>query len=248
VRVKGAVHVHSDLSHDGKLSLAEVASFYRAHKFNFVAIGEHSQDVDAARIAVLIAECDANSDTAFRMIPGIEFTCNNGMHILGVGVTQLSELRAPVEIAGHIRRQQGYAVLAHPTRFGWKCDPEILRAVDAVEIWNVGYDGKYVPSVDAARNFAALRQSNPTLHAIVSHDLHFREAFYNVAVEMELPELTAAAIISCLRAGEYCNVSSLFQLRPQAEYAGPKTTWLRLVGQQRDRFRKMRAMILRWSQ
>jgi hypothetical protein len=213
-----------------------------------VAIGEHSQDMDDRRINVLIDECAANSDPSFRMIPGIEFTCDNGMHILGVGVTQLSELRSPVEIAGHIRREQGYGVLAHPTRFGWKCDPEILRAVDAAEIWNVGYDGKYVPSVDAARNFAMLRQANPELHAIASHDLHFREAFYNVAVEMELPELTTAAVISSLRAGEYRNVSSLFRLQPQATYAGPRTTWLRLVGHQRDRFRKVRAMILRWSQ
>jgi len=248
VRVKGAVHVHSNLSHDGKLSLAEVASFYRAHNFNVVAIGEHSQDMDDARISALIAECDANSDASFRMIPGIEFTCDNGMHILGVGVTQLSPRRAPIEIAGHIRRQQGYAVLAHPSRFGWKCDPEILSAVDAAEIWNVGYDGKYVPSVDAARNFAALRKANPGLHAIASHDLHARAGFYNVAVEMELPELSAAAVIARLRAGEYRNVSPLFSLRPQAPYEGPKTTWLSLIGRQRDRFRKMRAMILRWSQ
>jgi predicted metal-dependent phosphoesterase TrpH len=247
LRVRGAVHVHSTLSHDGTMTISEVARFYRDRDFQFVAMGEHSQDMDEARAETLRAECEANSDANFRMVPGIEFTCDNGVHILGVGVTQLSAQCSPVEIGRHIRERQGYSVLAHPTRFGWKCAPEILRAVDAAEIWNVGYDGKYVPSVNAARNFAAMRTVNPDLHAIASHDLHHSEAFYNVAVEMDIHELRADAVITRLRTGQYRNVSTLFRNGPRATMSGSAAAWLRLVGWPRDRYRQVRRTMLGWS-
>src|SRR5437016_3212112 len=123
MKVRGAMHVHSTLSHDAKLTLPEVAELYGSKKFHFVAIGEHSQDMDAEKVASLTEQCAALSSAEFLMMPGIEFTCRgtgrNVIHILGAGCTTLTPEIEPIAVARHIRQHDGFSVLAHPSRFGW---------------------------------------------------------------------------------------------------------------------------------
>ena len=48
MRAKGALHIHSQLSHDGTLTIAELASWYRGKGYQFLAMGEHAEDLAAA--------------------------------------------------------------------------------------------------------------------------------------------------------------------------------------------------------
>ena len=54
MRAKGALHIHSQLSHDGALTIAELASWYRGKGYQFLAMGEHAEDLNDAKVQTLI--------------------------------------------------------------------------------------------------------------------------------------------------------------------------------------------------
>src|ERR1700722_18160063 len=72
VRVKGALHIHSQLSHDGTMTIAELASWYRGKGYQFLAMGEHAEDLNEAKVQMLVDQSNQHSNEAFRVIPGIE--------------------------------------------------------------------------------------------------------------------------------------------------------------------------------
>ncbi len=247
LRIRAALHVHSTLSHDGTLTVTEVANWYRQHGFHVVGMGEHSQDMTEAKVRRLVEECTENSDERFRMIPGIEFTCDReGMHILGVGCVQLTSDRDPVRVGRHIRQHGGFSVLAHPRRFGWQCDREILHYLDAVEIWNLAYDGKYLPWAHAPAAFQRMRQVNPRLLALACHDLHRKVSFYDLAVTAEVNEISCAAVLTKLRLGEYRMKSRFFSAGSDANLSRFQSAALRLASGRLDDIRQMCARMERF--
>jgi len=58
VRVKGALHIHSQLSHDGTMTIAELASWYRGKGYQFLAMGEHAEDLNEAKVQMLVDQHD----------------------------------------------------------------------------------------------------------------------------------------------------------------------------------------------
>src|SRR5579864_9254892 len=124
MRIRGALHVHSHLSHDGTLSIAELAEWYRARRYRFMALAEHAQDIDEAKLERLVDESRRHSSPEFCVIPGLEFACRGGLHIAGLGVTALVKEFDPAAVIDTIHEHHGCAVLAHPRRNGWNCPPE----------------------------------------------------------------------------------------------------------------------------
>lgn len=243
MHVRGAIHMHSTLSHDGTLSLEELAAWYRRHNYQFIAITEHAEDLDASRVQALREQCREHSSESFCVIPGAEFSCG-AFHILGIGAaiggTQTDALAA-IET---IHRYDGMAILAHPKRCGWSCPAEILRAVDAVEIWNVGYDGKYLPSARAAEGYAAMKRTHAPLLAVAGHDFHQVGSFYDVALEMDVATLSAGAVLSALRHGRFRIRSRFFRAGSQGQISAPKATLLRVLGGQLRVIRRARSLVL----
>jgi hypothetical protein len=230
------------------MTVAELARFYAARGFNFIAIGEHSQDMNGDKVRALVEQSAAVSKRDFLIVPGIEYTCNvPGMHILGVGSLGLAPDAEPLTAVRVIRESDGFAVLAHPRRLEWQCPPELVRCIDAVEVWNVAYDGKFLPSVQAPAAFQRMSEANPDLLAIASHDLHREPAFYDVAIEMEVQVLTRAAVLANLRLGAYLIHSRYFSSGPQFEISWAKTVLLRMFSSQLSYLRQARALALRWS-
>jgi len=209
-------------------------------------MGEHAEDLDEAKVQALREQSIENSNPGFCVIPGIEFAGNNDIHILGMGVVRLTCEKDPVAIAREIHEQGGLAVLAHPKRIGWECPAEILLAVDAVEIWNVGYDGKYLPSAKALSGFRSMQQINPKLLPVASHDFHRMASFYDVAIEMDVASLSPHAILCNLRQGCYGIRSPLFRCDPKGPMSRMKAVSLRLLSRQLSNIRKARTMLLRW--
>ncbi|HVB34924.1 MAG TPA: hypothetical protein VNJ52_11210 [Patescibacteria group bacterium] len=246
MRVKGAVHIHSALSGDGTMTIAEIAQFYRQRNYHFIALTDHAEDLDADAVEILKRDSRDNSDSHFCIIPGLEFSAHAQLHILGLGVTELLPQDNRLAVIDQIHSRGGLAILAHPRRLGWNCPAGILRAIDGVEIWNVGYDGKFLPSARALGGFAEMRQVNPRLLAVAGHDFHRRESFYDVGLEMDVAKLSAEAILEILRGGHYRIRSRFFQTVPDARISPAKAAYLRMIGGQLRNLRRARSFGLGW--
>jgi hypothetical protein len=247
MRIKGALHVHSRLSHDGTMAVAELVQWYRRKAYQFLAIAEHAEDLDEAKIQFLREQATINSSQEFCVIPGIEFAVSNAVHIVGVGATALVREKDPIGVIQRIHEQGGFAILAHPRRMRWECAPDVLRAVDAAEIWNVGYDGKYLPSPLALNAFGRMRQVNPALLAVASHDLHRKASFYDVGIKMNVPSLTADAVVDALRQGNFSIQSRFFRADSTARPSKMAEVSFPFLSTQLQRIRKARSVLLRCS-
>jgi hypothetical protein len=245
MRVRGALHVHSKLSHDGTLTIRELVQFYRRNGYQFLAMGEHAEDLDETKVKRLYDESVESSNETFCVIPGIEFAGDKGIHIVGLGAVGLIQEMDPLGVIHGIHAQNGLAVLAHPKRIGWACAPEILCAVDAAEVWNVGYDGKFLPSSKALSALGQMQQINPKLLAVASHDLHRIASFYDVGIEMEVSELSPEAILQNLQKGSYRIRSRWFQTDSKARVSRVKIAFMRQLSEQLGRIRRARSFFLR---
>ncbi len=247
MRIRGALHVHSKLSHDGTLSVAELAQWYRGKAYQFIAIGEHAEDLNETKVQFLREQAALHSNDQFCVIPGIEFAVSSSLHIVGLGATALVREKDAIGIARNIREQGGFAILAHPRRMRWECTPEVLRAVDAAEVWNVGYDGKYLPSPLALSAFARMRRANPTLLAVASHDLHRKASFYDVGIEMNVGSLRADAVLGELRRGNFSIQSRFFRADSAARSSKITELSVPFLSAQLQKIRKVRSVLLRYS-
>src|ERR1700730_14284966 len=128
VHIRGALHVHSKLSRDGTMTIAELARWYGQNGYQFLAMGEHAEDLDEPKVAALREQSAENSNARFCVIPGIEFAATRDIHIVGIGVERLIPEMDSVDVAREIHEQGGFAILAHPKRFGWACPPDVLRS------------------------------------------------------------------------------------------------------------------------
>ena len=245
MRIRGAVHVHSTLSRDGTMTIAGLVQYFKTKGYHFLAMGEHAEDLDQARVQALQEQSAANSSDHFCVIPGIEFAVTRNTHIVGIGIVEMIPLENPAYVAGRIREQGGMSILAHPKRLGWDCSAETVLALDAAEIWNIGYDGKYLPSAKALPAFERMREANPKLLAIASHDFHRTASFYDVAVEIDAPSISADAILHDLKRGAYRIRSAFFNCDSNGRVSGAGAALVRHVSGQLETMRKARASFTR---
>jgi predicted metal-dependent phosphoesterase TrpH len=247
VRIKGALHIHSVLSHDGKLTIAELARWYWDKGYDFIAIGEHSQDLDEEKICLLREQCAASSNNNFCVIPGVEFSCRGGFHIFGFAAVGVTREVDPLAVVREIHALNGLAILAHPGKYRWECPQEVLRELDAAEIWNVRYDGKYLPAFQAPGAIERMRRANPKLLAIVGHDFHAKQGFYAVGIEMEVGTLGPEDIFEGIRRGAYEIRSRYFSTTARPHFSWPLAVSLNLMGRQLAILRKVRDVMARWT-
>lgn len=245
MHIRGALHVHSTLSRDGTMTIAELVRFFKQKGYHFLAMGEHAEDLNEAKVQALREQSALNSDGQFCVIPGIEFAVTRQTHIVGIGVVNLIRLESPVYVAGQIRQQEGMSILAHPKRLGWDCPPETLLALDAVEIWNVGYDGKYLPAAKALPAFERMREVNPRLLAMGSHDFHRTASFYDVAVEMDAPALSPVPLLRNLKSGDYRVRSRFFNCDAHGHASAAGAALVRHFSGQLEKVRRARASFAR---
>ncbi len=238
--IKGAVHIHSTLSHDGKMPLADLRSFFLAKGYRFLGISEHAEDMNSEKVHRLVEECEKNSDARFCMIPGLEFICDGDVHVPGLGMKRLLDFTDPVRVINAIRGDGGFTILAHPVRMKWRLPEAALRAVNSAEIWNVGYDGKFLPNPEALRWFKKAKAINPDLLAVASLDFHKREAFNDVAIELEPAHMTPAAILDRLCAGRYRMRTPFFSAEPHGSVPGAKAAVIGFASRQLAGLRKLR--------
>src|SRR5258708_1536120 len=99
--LKGVTHFHSTYS-DGEFTLEELREIFTKSGFQFVCMTDHAEWFDREKVRAYIDECESLSDEEFRFIAGLEYECEQRMHILGYGVVSLVDTTAPQEVIRHI--------------------------------------------------------------------------------------------------------------------------------------------------
>ncbi|NLI15403.1 MAG: hypothetical protein GX409_03860 [candidate division Zixibacteria bacterium] len=209
--LRGALHVHTKLSHDGMLGLDELAKFFREHGYDFVAVTEHSYDISQQSIDELAGECERLSAPDFLIIAGIEFRCHDNIDILGYGVTRTCDSDDPATVIKHIQSCGGVAVFAHPTVRDYPIEKEWVRLLDGAEIWN-RQEGKYLPQVVSMEKFRLFQRWHPKIKAFCGLDFHRKKSYYPVANMVAAEVNDRELILKAFRDGKFYAESPYFNI------------------------------------
>ena len=96
------LHIHSERSPDGRMTLREIAARAKAAGLDGVAVCDHDRTLD-----------EVPEFPDLLLIPGVEVSTEHG-HLLGLFVREPVETRVFALAAEQIHAQGGLAVLAHP--------------------------------------------------------------------------------------------------------------------------------------
>ena len=222
--LKGIIHVHSNFSYDGQHSLDEIAQFGRKRGYSFIGMTEHSDTLDEEKVALYVKECRRVSSPDCLIIPGIEFSCYNNLHLIGLGVSRYTSSRDPLRVSKFIQQNGGIAIVAHPKRYNYDIPAELAETLNGIEIWNASYDGRLVPndrSINLLNNFRTL---NSLIFAFGGQDLHRITDHSHVQVIVSCEELGKDTILGALKEGTFVISSPSFQIDGRCQQG-----WLMLV-------------------
>ena len=200
--LKGAIHIHSTYS-DGEFTLSELRDLFLAEGCAFVAMTDHAEYFDSEKLSAYFTDCLAHSDERLRFVPGLEYECDQRMHILGYGANRLAHSKDPQQVISHIDAQGAISVIAHPKDdfFDWIESFETLP--QGIEAWNSKYDGRYAPRPGTFRLLQRLRQRCPQMHAFYGQDLHWKKQFRSLFVQVDCLSAQPDAILAALAKGSF---------------------------------------------
>lgn len=183
--IRVAAHVHSDWSYDGRWSLEKVEATFRRLGYDAVLLAEHDRGFDHARWDAYRTACANASTETTLLVPGLEYSDpSNSVHVPVWGeIPFLGENVETTELLRRVQAVAGLAVLAHVGRREvWKrVQPDWLRMLLGVELWNRKYDG-YAPNKMAA----SMLVERPTLIPFVSLDFHTARQFHPLAMVLDV--------------------------------------------------------------
>ncbi len=209
--MKCVLHVHSRFS-DGDLTLAQLRDIYLGLTCRVVCMTDHAEAFSAETLQAYVSECETRSDDRLRFIAGLEFSCRNGMHVLGFGATVRVASKDPQIVIAHIRDAGGVAVIAHPklTAFDWIETFEDLP--HGIEIWNAKYDGQYAPRTATVELLRRLRVRDPAVHAFYGQDMHLATQPRRLFTVVESAMPTRGGVLGALAEGRYRGINGRLSL------------------------------------
>jgi predicted metal-dependent phosphoesterase TrpH len=198
----GALHVHSTYS-DGEFTLPELRQVYKSAGCQFVCITDHAEYFDASMLEAYLDECAHLSDDSFCFVPGLEFTCDRRMHILGFGAPVLQSSTAPEEMIRQIRAARGIAVIAHPMDSAFEWIESFSELPDGIETWNSKYDGQHAPRPQTFQLLNRLQRRAPRMGAFYGQDLHWKHQNRGLLNHVQAKTSASEGILDALRDGAY---------------------------------------------
>lgn len=215
--LRGALHLHTTYSHDGTMRTKELADFLRTNGYDFIAITEHSYDVNPDSMACLVSESQELSSHEFLVIPGIEFRCHSGLDIIDYGVTKTIDSEDPADVINHIKSNGGVAVWAHPSIQNYPSDKSWVLMLDGCEIYNNSKDGKFLPQRRSIKKYEILKKWHPGLLAFTGLDLYRKVSFQFLSLSLPETENNSVDILASLREGRFATVSKFFRVNSKGE-------------------------------
>jgi len=211
----GIIHVHSTFSYDGEHTLEEIASFARKRGYHFVGITEHSDTFDTVKMSEFVKKCKYLSTPDLFIIPGIEFTCENNIHLIGLGIEYFTDIKHPVTVAKFIHDNNGITILAHPSRYSFRIPIELFNELDGIEVWNVPYDGRFVPNVSSIKFWKSIKNTNRCIIAFGGQDFHKISKHSHIKIIFDSDnELNKEQILNELKNGRFRIKNGFFQIDP----------------------------------
>ncbi|MFH2035009.1 MAG: hypothetical protein ABIJ45_01295 [Candidatus Zixiibacteriota bacterium] len=218
-KLKGTMHLHTNLSHDGTLPFEKIVPFLKNKGYDFLLFTEHSYDLDIKKTEIMVQACRELSDDNFLVVPGVEYRCHDKIDILGYGAIEPINSDNPLEVIAHIHKQGGVSVWAHPTIHDYPYENSWLGKLDGFEIWNVSNEGKFLPSPKTLIMYQRLKIENPNLLAFCGHDLHRLVSYCDMSSVISVEKLTREEILAKLKSGEFETRSPHFSCNSQGDIA-----------------------------
>lgn len=187
MELKLDLHVHSERSPDGMMTIEEIAAMEKAKGLHGAAICDHD-----------LALTDPPQFEDFLVIPGIEVSTQMG-HLLGLFVTGPVDTRDFFRAVELIHGRGGLAVLAHPfehSRDGARL-ASAVPLLDGIEVWNSRADRKIHDANALARSFAQVCRLRP----FGGSDAHCPQEAGNGYTAVEADTLTLEAVKAALLEG-----------------------------------------------
>ena len=190
---KGNVHCHSTGS-DGEMTPAEIAEYYRAAGYDFLAVTDHGVQTETSHL----------STADFVCIPGQELS---RPHMVGLGT--MATIPDRLDFAGQIvaiNEAGGLPFLAHPTWSGLRVEDVFAQeGMCGMEVYN------YICQRLNGKGYAVgmwdeLLARDKRLWATATDDSHFKPPHTGGArgwVCVKAPELGEAHILRALREGNF---------------------------------------------
>jgi len=214
--LKAVLHAHSTYS-DGEFTLSELRELFFGQGCSVLCITDHAESFDAEKLDAYVMECSSLSHDGFLFVPGLEFECEQRMHILGYGSTTLANTKDPEAVIRHIEAHSGLAVIAHPkdTMFPWI---ETFQSLPlGIETWNSKYDGRYAPRPGTFDLLSRLRSRRREMKAFYGQDLHWRKQFRGLFVELQTETLSRESVLDTLARGQFTAVKGDLRLSSAGE-------------------------------
>jgi hypothetical protein len=190
--------VNSLWSYDGTRALDRLAVDFARRGYRVVLMTEHDRGFTQNRFEEFREACARVSTPRLLVVPGIEYSDSaNAVHILVWGrVPFIGEGLPTNEVFEAVRRSEGVAVFAHPSRRNaWRSfEPRWAESIVGIEAWNRKYDG-WAPSVTAPD---LLERSGAI--PFVGLDFHSARQFFPLAMMLNIVgEVTEDSVLDCLR-------------------------------------------------
>lgn len=127
--MKMDLHIHSKYSGDSLLQPETILKMAKKRGLDGIAVTDHNT------IKGSLAVKEANRNDDFKVITGSEIKTDYG-DVIGLFIEEEIKSRKYADVVDEIKRQGGLSVLAHPYRKGITVPDELVKMVDAIEVFN----------------------------------------------------------------------------------------------------------------
>lgn len=241
----GVVHVHSNYSHDGRDSLASLATFAADRGLGFIGLTDHAEDFSETRWHEYVAECAAASTDAVRLIPGLEFRFAGfrGLHLLAFGLAHWIEPATPDEFIALAPPASRCTAVAHPILASYEIPASVRAGIDAVEVWNATYNTRYLPDPRSFRLLHEMQRARPSIVGFAGLDQH--DASNDRETRVLVRPDHANDPLGAIKAGHFGNRGRTMHFDAVTGVGGVRLVLLQVVRWCYDRIERIQDVIVR---